>query len=166
MKKQIKITLSLALALIMALGVITLYGCGGTPKYVFEVDDETLWPGQSLDKVEDILDDLREGKVKESVYCPGGDEESIAYTYPCDGFDVVTQPGGKGQVIGEIRITSEDVETPEGLTIGSSRDDVIDEMGEGKKKGSSLIYTDGNVELKFTFRNDRVIKLSYHLVED
>ena len=166
MKKYVKVTLSLCLALIMTLGVISLYGCAGAPKYAFEVDGEKLWPGQSLDKVEDLLEDLREGKIKESVYCPGGDEESIAYTYPCDGFDVVTQPGGKGQVIGEIRITSEDVETPEGLTIGSSRDDVIDEMGEGKKKGSSLIYTDGNVELKFTFRNDRVIKLSYHLVED
>ena len=166
MRKYMKIALSLALALIMALGALALYGCSSAPKYVLEVDGEQLWPGQSLDSVEDLLEDLREGKVKESVYCPGGDEESIAYTYPCDGFDVVTQPGGKGQVIGEIEITSEDVETPEGLTIGSSRDDVIEEMGKGTERGSSLVYKDGSVELKFTFRKDRVTKISYHLVED
>ena len=64
----------------------------------------------------------------------GTDEMDVIYTF--DSFEIETHISGGDEYIRRIKILNDAIETPEGITIGSSRDDVIKAYGKGYTEGS------------------------------
>ncbi len=91
--------------------------------------------------------------------CGGFSGKDRIYYY--NGFRVYTTPSAKGDVVNMIELTDDSVSTPEGLTIGSTKDAVIKTMGNGTAVGSNLSYEKGNTKLVFIFRDDTVTNIQY-----
>lgn len=81
------------------------------------------------------------------------------YTYP--GFQIITRPEGDKDYVNSILLTDDSVTTPEGLYIGSSKEEVMAVYGEGENSGSAIMYTKDNVTLSFILENDAVISIEY-----
>ena len=81
------------------------------------------------------------------------------YTYP--GFQIVTRPDGDKDYVNSILLTDDSVTTPEGLYIGSSKEDVTAAYGEGEESGSSIMYTKDNTALSFILEGGKVISIEY-----
>lgn len=96
---------------------------------------------------------------------PGGFEEvSCAY----DGIDkiysyndyVITfyETADKDNLVQSIRLTSDLTSTNEGISIGDTKEDVINAYGENEDASENLIiYEKNGTNLKFVFENDIVV---------
>lgn len=161
MKKTYRILAFLMAALLLSLA---LTACGkkeekGNP-YEFIFNDVTFTVGDD-DSVIKKLGNWR--SVNSSEACGGFAGKD--YTYYYDGFAVYTTPDQDGNVINMIELTSDAVKLPNGLTIGSTRKEVVKAMGsEGTAQGSGLVYTSGLVKLTFILRDDAVTNIQYSLV--
>ena len=51
--------------------------------------------------------------------------------------------------------------TPEGLSIGSTRQDVTDALGIGEQSGDTLVYVGGSTRLTFSLRDGKVTGIHY-----
>ena len=142
--------------------------CGGEepadtkPAYVFKADGLTLWIGQPADGVVDDLPTVSSVLSSTSCGIPGTD-----YAYPCRGYRVSTTPGSAGDkdhYIKHIELTDDTLSTPEGVTIGSTREEVVSAMrSSGTPDGASgLKYVDGKTCLLFIFgADDCVTSIQY-----
>lgn len=158
MKKVILKALSIIFAtLLLTLAVASCGGNGGGDGYVFKVDSLTLQIGVSADVVRTQLGEPLNKNV--TAACGGIPGEDIVYTYA--GYRVKTTPGKNGDVICMIELTDDSVSTPEGLTIGSTKDKVISTMGKGETVGENLIYAKGNMKLQFLIRDGYVTNIQY-----
>lgn len=159
MKKAILRSLSLILASLMLLSLLTLISCGGGESgggYVFRVGSLPLQIGTS-DSVVNKLDEPLSKNV--TAACGGIPGEDIVYTF--NGYRIKTTPGKDGNVICMIELTDDSVKTPEGLTIGSTKDQVISVMGKGEAVGENLVYAKGNMKLQFLIRDGSVTNVQY-----
>ncbi len=86
------------------------------------------------------------------------------YTY--DHFEIDTYPDGDKDYISAIVLIDDIVSTPEGLSLGASRDDVIAVYGDSYvMNGSSFVYTKGTTHLTFVFEGNTVKNISYDTVK-
>ncbi len=160
MKKAILRSLSLILASLMLVSLLSLISCGGSNGgngYVFKINSLTLQIGASADVVRTGLGEPLSKNV--TAACGGIPGEDIVYTYA--GYRVKTTPGKDGDVICMIELTDDSVKTPEGLTIGSTKDQVISAMGTGEAVGENLVYPKGNMKLQFLIRDGFVTNVQY-----
>lgn len=154
-----KITSILVFVLVAMLTVTTLVSCGGNTSdgYTFKVGSTTLSIGANADVVSKLGNPLSSPHV--TAACGGIPGEDIVYTFA--GYRVKTTPGKNGNVICMIELTDDSVKTPEGLTIGSTKEAVTSAMGTGETVGENLVYKKGNMILQFLIRNGYVTNIQY-----
>ncbi len=151
--------ISLALALMM---LICFVGCDGgsdAANYVFKSGEVEIKIGGDANAVVSALGEAQ--NVYETPSCGGGAEPDREYTYAGFKFNTVNENGKN--VIVKIVITDDSVSTPEGISIGSSHDEVTAAYGENFTENSSgtLIYTDGKTKLMFGFNDGSVSAIHY-----
>lgn len=159
MKKSLTRTLTLALAALMLLSLVVLTSCDGggdQDKYVFKAGSVTLCIGDSADVIAQLG---RPTAYNETASCGGIPGTDKLYVFA--GYRVQSTPGNDGDVINKIEITDDSVKTPEGLTIGSTKDQVTKALGAGTASGENLTYKSGDTKLMFIIRDGYVTNIQY-----
>ena len=97
----------------------------------------------------------------ETPSCGGGAEPDREYTYAGFKFNTVNE-NGVNKIV-KIVLTDDSVSTPEGISIGSLRDEVIAAYGENFTENATgtLIYTDGATKLMIGFTEGSVSAVHY-----
>ena len=159
MKNIIRICALLS-ALLCAL---SLCACDTTPPqssgYAFKSGEVSFTVGDDADAVVSRLGEYV--SYSESPSCGGGAEPDKTYTYSGFKFDTINT-GGKNVIV-KIVLLDDSVSTPEGITIGSSKDEVIGAYGEGytEASGGALTYTDEKCALMIAFKDSAVSAIHY-----
>lgn len=157
--KHLKHLFILTLALFLSLPLFAACGGGSqiSQPYSFRHGSATMTPG-TLAK--DALTSLGSPQsFSESGSCGGIPGTDKVYRYT--GFTVYTTPGTEGDVITEIVLNDDSVQTPEGLSIGSTEQTVKDALGIGQQSGETWVYTSGTTQLIFTMRDGKVAGIRY-----
>ena len=143
--------------------LLCLASCGGsqTPTgYTFKAPNGTeLFIGALHDDVIPKLGNYQ--YMNSSAACGGFKGEDRIYYY--NGFVVKTTPGKKGDFVNHIELTDDSVSTPQGITIGSTKDQVLAAMGQPTVMGDNLAYEKDNMKLMFLFRDGTVTNIQYIL---
>ena len=81
----------------------------------------------------------------------GTDEKDVKYTFAS--FEIETHIKGEDEYIRVIKLLDDSILTPEGVTIGSTRDDVIRAYGKNYKEGSNgaIRYEGARSNIEFFF---------------
>ena len=108
-----------------------------------------------IEKLGDPID------LVETPSCGGGEEPDREYTYAGFKFNTVNE-NGLNKIV-KIVLTDDSVSTPEGISIGSSRDEVIAAYGESFTENASgtLTYTDGTTKLMIGIKDGAVSAIHY-----
>lgn len=157
MNKTLRILAVLLAALTLTL---CLASCGGhaSDSFTFKAPNGTEIAIDALhDDVIPKLGDYNSVNITDS--CGGFSGKDRIYYY--NGFRVYTTPSEQGEVVNMIELTDDSVSTPQGLTIGSTKDQVVKAMGEGTAVGENLSYEKGNMKLMFIFRDGTVTNIQY-----
>ena len=178
MKKKI------VLGLAVALSLVCLAGCGGEKK---TINGDVQTPGQTQESKETESQQAnRKGYVFKSgsaVIDIDGDMapvaealgEPVSYfeaascafegldkTYTYAGFVVETYPKNDKDLVSSIVIKDDSVKTPEGVTVGSTRDEMIAAYGENyAEEAGMLVYAKDGMKLMFLLKNDMVSSIQY-----
>ena len=149
--------ISLALACLM---LICFVGCDKEEvNYSFKSGEVGFSVHHDADAVIEKLGDHID--LVETPSCGGGAEPDREYIY--SGFKINTiNENGLNKIV-KIVLTDDSVSTPEGISIGDSRDAVIDAYGENFTENASgtLTYTDGSVKLMFGITDGCVSAIHY-----
>jgi len=110
-----------------------------------------------------LLDDIGEAdSYFEAASCAF---DGLDKTYTYSDVEIITYPDGDADYISSIRLLSSAAATPEGVTIGSSRDEVEAAYGEDCEVfGEQYTYEDGDTQLNILFQDDAVISVEYDAV--
>lgn len=93
--------------------------------------------------------------------------DGLDKTYTYAGLEIITYPNGDKDFISSVRILDNSVSTPEGITIGSTREEVAAACGEDFEEiGSQYVYEDGDATLNILFENDAAISVEYIAIND
>ena len=150
--------ISFALACLL---LVCFVGCNGgeTRNYVFKSGDVEIKIGGDSNAVVSALGEARD--LVETPSCGGGAEPDREYTYAGFKFSTVNE-NGVNKIV-KIVLTDDSVSTPEGISIGDSREAVIEAYGSDFTENASgaLIYTDGTVKLMFGITDGAVSAIHY-----
>ncbi len=98
--------------------------------------------------------------IIETPTCGGGEEPDREYVYAGFKFYSVNE-NGVNKIV-KIVFTDDSVSTPEGILVGSSREDVIAAYGENfTETAGGISYTEGNTRLMFGIKNGMVSAIQY-----
>lgn len=151
--------LLLALAIMVA-GII-LVSCsngGKVDKYIFKSGSVEIVPGEDSSATLDALG--KENAYDEVDIGCGNNEVGKVYSY--SGFKIQTYPDNSKDYVDTVTITNDSVSTPEGISIGSSREDVIRAYGdEYTEKSNGIIYIKDKTTLSFVIRDGAVTSIIY-----
>lgn len=94
--------------------------------------------------------------------------DGLDKTYTYAGLEIITYPDGDRDFISSVRILDNSVATPEGITIGSARDDVAAACGENFQEiGKQYVYADGDAELSVLFDDGgAAVSVEYTAIND
>ena len=93
--------------------------------------------------------------------------EGLDKTYTYDAVEIVTYPDGDVDRISTVRILTDAVSTPEGVTIGSTPEDVTAAYGEEYDTiGQQYAYEDGDCLLSVLFQDGKAISVEYTALND
>jgi len=129
--------LALCIALLLIFAVV---GCGDeTPKGddVLKLNFYVMYKGEQVKvgvEAKDIIPKLGEYKSEDGEAC-GTNEKDVIYTL--SGIEIETHVIGESEIIRQIKITDDSQTTVKGITIGSTRDEVIAAYGKVYTEGSS-----------------------------
>ena len=151
----------ISLALLLAM-LVCFVGCDGGSEienYVFKSGDVEIKVGGDANAVVSALGEAQ--NLVETPSCGGGAEPDREYTYAGFKFNTVNENGKN--VIVKIVLTDDSVSTPESISIGSSRDEVIATYGENFTENATgtLIYTDGATKLMIGITDGSVSAIHY-----
>ena len=122
--------------------------------------DVNLAPGDPSDPAISALGD--DYSYFESPSCA---YQGIDKVYTFDSVIIRTVAQDDEEFITSIEIKDDTVETPEGIYIGCTRDQVTKAYGEAE--GDTLIYEDGTVSVAFIMgSDDTVTDMSYDLISE
>ena len=80
----------------------------------------------------------------------GTDEKDVIYTL--SGIEIETHVNKDGEIVRKIEILNDSQKTVKGITIGSTRDEVIAAYGKNYTEGTDAIrYESGNTAIEFYF---------------
>lgn len=173
MKRALTFALSLAL-------VLTLAACGGQKsepsgqvpdapapaaqsKYVLTYRDCPLPMNAEFAPLLDFLGEP--DSYFEAASCAF---DGLDKTYTYAGLEIITYPDGDRDFISSVRILDNTVATAEGITIGSTQDDVADAYGEDFQEiGKQYVYEDGDAKFSVLFDDGgAAISVEYTAVND
>ena len=87
------------------------------------------------------------------------------YTY--GGIELTTYPDGDKDYISSIRLLDNTASTPEGITIGSTKEEVVAAYGDGYTDAGELYtWESENAILSILFENDKAISVEYIALND
>ncbi len=110
-------------------------------------------------KAADLVDKLGEYEYFEAPSCAF---QGLDKTYTYAGFELVTYELDKVDYVLSVSLRDDSLTTPEGVTIGSSLDDVKKAYGDSfTQDGNSYQYTKGNSILTFIVENGAVTSVEY-----
>ena len=149
------------LALCMALLLLfSLVACGDKKDDDNDADNTpaakeyyVMYNGVKLEvgvEAKKVISKLGEYKSEDGEAC-GTDEKDVIYTV--SGIEIETHVKGESEIVRQIKITNDSQKTVKGITIGSSKDDIIKAYGKSYKEGSSgaLRYEGGSSAIEFHF---------------
>lgn len=88
--------------------------------------------------------------------------EGLDKTYTYSDLEIITYPDEEVDYISSVRLLSSSAVTPEGITIGSSKEDVVAAYGEEYESfGDMYSYVDGDTTLEILFQDDTVTSVEY-----
>lgn len=120
--------------------------------YSFTSGSVKVEMGADASKVVDELGEADDYFESESCAFEGLDK---VYTYP--GFKLNTYPVDDKDYVLSVVFMDDTVETEEGISIGSTKDEVIEAYGDPtKEKGSSMVYEKGETKITFGVKGDEV----------
>lgn len=90
--------------------------------------------------------------------------DGLDKTYTYDGVEIVTYPDGDVDRVSYVRILSDAVSTPEGITIGSTPEEVAAAYGDDS--GTQYNYEDGDCLFSVLFRDGAAISVEYTALTD
>lgn len=100
------------------------------------------------------------GKPDEEYSSPSclydGDDKTFIY----GGVTIYTYPSGGKDLVLEAEVSSGNAETPKGLKVGLSADEVTGLYGDGGYDGNYCEYKDGNTVLSVEFESGKVKRFS------
>lgn len=128
-----------------------------TDGYYFETSGVKIIPDM---EAKDLLDALGEPvSYFEANSCAFGDQDKV-WTY--GGFTIDTYQLEGIDYIYDVIFTNDTVETPEGIYLGKTHDDVIKAYGTPDEEGeTSLLYKKGNMKLIFIIEDEKVKSIEY-----
>lgn len=111
--------------------------------YVFKTDKATIAIGAEAAPVIKALGTPKSTFEQDSCAYQGKDK-----VYMYEGFEISTYPVNGKETISSVYLTDNTVATPEGIKIGSKKQDVIDAYGKDYKEEFGVYrYTAGTTEL-------------------
>lgn len=129
--------------------------------YSFVYNNTAVTPHAKMAELTSGLGDPTSYEESESCYYQGLDKD---YTYP--GFKLRTYPVDGVDYVLNICFVDDSVATPEGIMLGSSRDEVIAVYGSSfTEENGSTVYTKGKTELRIRFDGDSVSAIEYWAIE-
>lgn len=170
MKKIGKILIMTSLSVMAAAMPITSYGWGFKKtettaavqevKYEFKTDKATVSMGAEAAPVIQALGTDVKTFEQESCAYQGKD---VVYLYK--GFELSTYPVNGKQCIASIFFSDGTVSTPEGIKIGSTKQEVLKAYGSNYKEEFGVYhYTAGNTELVICTTKDVVDSIEYLVI--
>lgn len=91
--------------------------------------------------------------------------EGKSYTYSYDGFEFETYENGGKNLIFAITILDDMTSIPEGIRIGSTKDQVTAAFGtNGEISDNTMTYKKDNMYIMFIIKEDKVISIQYSLI--
>lgn len=93
--------------------------------------------------------------------------DGLDKTYTYSGMELITYPDEDVDYISSIRILSGDVSTPEGITIGSTEEEVVKAYGEEYEAfGDQYTYENGDARLSVLFEDGKAVSVEYTAIND
>lgn len=93
--------------------------------------------------------------------------DGLDKTYTYAGVEIITYPDEERDYISSVRILDSSVSTPEGITVGSTRADVIAAYGEDFQEiGEQYVYEDGDAVFSVLFEDGAAISVEYTALND
>ena len=127
-----------------------------TNAYAFEANGVKFTTG---DKTQIALDAL--GEYNETLSAPSCAFEGEDTVYKYDGVEIYSYDKNGEEYISGIFLL-DDTSTPEGLKIGSSKEDMIKLYGEDFTENiGSYTYKDGKTNFIVVISDDKVVSISY-----
>ena len=132
----------------------------GKKDYVFRAGDTEIAVGADGGEVVKALGTPI--SYSEDGKCDGTGDKFKNYGY--SGFSVKTDPQNGVDRVYQIRLTSDRYATAEGITIGNSREDVLEKYGTPDFTGkTSVAYYAKTMQLEFHFSDDgKVTNILYN----
>ena len=131
----------LALSVALLLLTFSLIACGdssndnvsdgGAADYFIEYAGQKIKPA---DDAKTLLPKLGNYTSEDGEACGTGEKDVI---YTLAGIEIETHVSGETEKVRQIKLLDDSVSTPEGVSIGASRDDVIKAYGKNYKEGSN-----------------------------
>lgn len=123
-----------------------VFSTGGT---VIEIDADAA----------PILDALgKELSYYEAASCAF---EGLDKMYTYSGFEIDTYPTGDKDYVSTIILKDDSVATMEGVSIGDSKEKLVEAYGEGSQEGNMIVYEKGGMKLCFILENDEIKSIEY-----
>ena len=151
--------------------VLCITGCGSPDKegtsgevssgggYSFTSGSTKIEMGKDASKIVESLGDADDYFESESCAFEGLDK---VYSYP--GFKLNTYPkDGKDYVLSVV-FMDDTVSTKEGVSIGSTKDEVTKAYGDASEESASKLYEDGDTKMTIGLNGDSVSSLEISAV--
>lgn len=93
--------------------------------------------------------------------------DGLDKTYTYAGVEIITYPDGDADYISSIRLLDGSVSTPEGITVGSTQEEVAAAYGDGfEELGNQYVYENGDAKLTVLFEDGAAISVEYLAIND
>lgn len=93
--------------------------------------------------------------------------DGLDKTYTYAGVEIITYPDGDADYISSVRLLDNSVSTPEGISIGSTVEEVVKAYGEEYQElGQQYAYEDGDALLTILFEDGAAISVEYTAIND
>lgn len=93
--------------------------------------------------------------------------DGLDKTYTYAGVEIITYPDEEKDYISSVRILDSSVSTPEGITIGSTQEDVAAAYGaDFQELGRQYVYENGDAQLSILFEDGAAISVEYTALND
>lgn len=140
----------------------TTAGTVNTDAYTFVYNGTSVTPHAKMAELLNGLGDPASYEESESCYYQGLDKD---YTYP--GFKLRTYPVDGVDYVLNVCFVDDSVTTPEGIMLGSARDEVIAAYGSSYvEENGSTVYIKGKTEIRFRFSDNGVSAIEYWAIEE